>query len=225
MKFSRPLLLAIGAAWMASAALGVSFVILPCTANLVTLRSTSPTASGTYICPKFDPSMGALFAVHVGTVSGSLKLVSGSYTVQNNTASTLTSLNLANPFAVAQITFLDLPGMSSLISAPVPGFYTGVLSVAPGSFQSLGVLSDLLSVLGHSSDLQAYTGPGSLTLSYALSSRLLANVPGVAIDYSFLINPAPGIVYEFNEVPEPSTAALALAGLGLLVGAVARRHP
>lgn len=196
-----------------------------CSIAPLTISNGVPSVPDVFRCPQFNPALGTLSSVFV---SGGGGAQSGSYTVRNDTAFTITDLHSGYTTQLP----IDFPGgLFFVLISPMIG---RVDTLAPGETRTFNGTSDRFGVLPSfgsplpNADLAPYVGTGTVASSFRtisappfgdgltfLSWSTTVNIFRADITYTFDANPQP--------VPEPAAATLfALAGAGLL--GVARRR-
>jgi len=179
---------------------------------------------------KFDPSLGTLTGVSL-TINGT----SSGYVLVQNTD--VDPLEISNFFNKVRLTFsgtISNPGSqtsaNTLISTdPSIPSSPAVYQLSGGSTEQFD-LGSAQALTGLSNDLTAFlsyfTGPGSFTTNvFQLPAIASSNSGFTDVENSSLATGGVvSIVYTYSPVPEPSTYAMALAGLACGGYSVFRRR-
>ena len=196
---------------------------LNCTStSLAALTPGSQTSAGTLTCPQFNPALGTLVSYTIRTegIPGPYAAVSGSVTVENLASSALVGGSFPGP--TVGITYTGLPGQSDFsgsrsfslngpVSIPVGGSQT-FTTIDPGGSLIVMILSNRTESLG------SYVGNGTFQAAISTSITSPLTLPGLVRYSDFSIVPAGGIgiIYQYDEVPEPTTLTLVAGSIGLL---------
>jgi hypothetical protein len=175
--------------------------------------------------PMFDPALGRLTGVTLDRVSGS----DNGYIYTANTSDTAGNVNV-NAYAVSYETsipamtrsvgFYVYTGMDSPVAANTPW-----TSGAGGGLPSEGSYTQVFD----SGEFQSFIGSGSFNMEPTLATTLVVSTIDSGVSVEFKVDYAMQYTLEYNyipvAVPEPSSIALMLAGVGVLLSRRLRLKP
>lgn len=214
-----------------SVPLTAATITVACTGPSVNVTESTPGSFGSIVCPQFDPSLGTLRSIDVGSPEGSPYL--GTVTLMN-TGSTPLIIYAGQPAITGARGLLhyQFPQGESIFA-----FVTAIpyddLSLAPGESKPASVARSFRYSLGSvNQSLSPYIGGGNLTIPYLLNQISL--LPPSALSptrtptaASLEIRPAVTLTYEYDVstvVPEPSAIGLTCVGLGIGLALQNRRR-